>query len=963
MKTQISRNSFQANKRYAGVYQQQGRMLTDADWNNLVDVLKGHLSEALKDVTGTGSPRTGALTIDTTALTIIPGDLYVDGFRASLPGTADERIPVTDQPDFPEAPELPDPSVDPYVLYADVWERSLTALEDPGLRDAGLNGADTGTRTQTMLQIKTCPETVDPENAIPQHGDAALTLTLHGNRESGDPCDPCAGQVDAGGGRIGNYLFRLEVHRFEGTADDPAHLTLKWSSENGAEQYDALDDGSMPPGFVDSRYMYEFFNLTTEKHLGVHRAPGFSPTPGILTPDYDIPDGTLAPKVFVRRWDGYCELVYNGSAWSLSVGWDKGVDLSTTAADTAPGYVSLGSSLIVNLEALALKLALNGGTFVAGDYWLAPVREAEHGPGSRVLADTPPEGIVHHYLRLARVAADGSVQLFDDDADRRRHSFPPLTDLWASDVDYRAECSEGLFQDFSGTVKEALDKVCAIQARDVGFPKPCDTSIYQGQTVATVEDALKLLCDVKAGQIAYQPGSGCTALPGINTVQAALDALCVRPAGGGCKVTVGEGGQFDTLDKAIQTLLSQKVFDICICLLPGEHTFGGVWQKEKEFERFNLTISGCGPGTKVILKDSLRFIGLTSLRLENFNINAMSDELPVTVDGCAGLDISNLHHVGLAIKTPLIRLAGGEQVRLVGNILEAYTTVGMVKPQKVFDFDPELMDLYTAPQRDDFLGRCGDKADQLARLHQNERRAIAREILVKLEQTGEDLTPNERMSYQQLTNALSLENVEAPTLYDRLREVRDQAHHAAAGAGVVFMDALASVALENNTVFGSVCFYGMPRAEDLGRNEIAKLAEMLKASGLVRFLAHGASLQALDNRISRCSVGAPMLKTVRELVAAGEGMIQGLYRTAQFESNIVAVARNQLLFENLTLASEDFQTLLDPIGWVVGETAIYTGNRVRRTRDPNSGQPVGGGRMQTAARDLAKAANLPDGSW
>ena len=33
MKTQISRDAFRAGRRDSSVYQQQGRMLTDADWN------------------------------------------------------------------------------------------------------------------------------------------------------------------------------------------------------------------------------------------------------------------------------------------------------------------------------------------------------------------------------------------------------------------------------------------------------------------------------------------------------------------------------------------------------------------------------------------------------------------------------------------------------------------------------------------------------------------------------------------------------------------------------------------------------------------------------------------------------------------------------------------------------------------------------------------------------------------
>ncbi|WP_172684239.1 hypothetical protein, partial [Desulfosarcina cetonica] len=59
-------------------------------------------------------------------------------------------------------------------------------------------------------------------------------------------------------GRVGNYLFRLEVHAVAGAADSPTALTLKWSSENGAEQFSAQAEGLMPPGFVNARFLYEF---------------------------------------------------------------------------------------------------------------------------------------------------------------------------------------------------------------------------------------------------------------------------------------------------------------------------------------------------------------------------------------------------------------------------------------------------------------------------------------------------------------------------------------------------------------------------------------------------------------------------------------------------------------------------------------------------------------------------------
>jgi len=225
MKTQISRDSFQPEKRYSGIHQQQGRMITDADWNELVAICREQLVRALADVVGDGSPRAGAVSL-TADRKIQPGDLYVDGIRAELPGSV--PLAANAQPDLPGYPAFP--ATGPYVVYADVWERAVTSLEDGALRDPGLHGADTCSRAQTMLQVKACPESVNPETAIPRRGNAALTLTLHTSLEAGDPCDPCAGLISAGKGRIGSYLFRLEVHAFDGEATNPTRLVLKWSS-------------------------------------------------------------------------------------------------------------------------------------------------------------------------------------------------------------------------------------------------------------------------------------------------------------------------------------------------------------------------------------------------------------------------------------------------------------------------------------------------------------------------------------------------------------------------------------------------------------------------------------------------------------------------------------------------------------------------------------------------------------
>jgi hypothetical protein len=78
------------------------------------------------------------------------------------------------------------------VLYADVWDRPVTALERPELMDPALHGADTATRSQTLLQVKWCANTLDPlDPAVnPPMGNGLATLTLRKIDSGSDPATP-----------------------------------------------------------------------------------------------------------------------------------------------------------------------------------------------------------------------------------------------------------------------------------------------------------------------------------------------------------------------------------------------------------------------------------------------------------------------------------------------------------------------------------------------------------------------------------------------------------------------------------------------------------------------------------------------------------------------------------------------------------------------------------------------------
>jgi len=543
MKTQISRWTDDPAKRRSGIYQQQGRMISDADLNELVELLKRRVDAALGEVVGNGVPRTpgAGVGLVSDGPTLRPGTLYADGVRARLePASAGvTSFTLQQQADFPAAPAWPGGN---QVLYADVWELATTALQDASLLDPGLHGADTTTRTQILAQVKWCPtDSGLGEANNPAIGNATLELAIRQGGEARDECDPCATAI-ALDARVGNYLFRLEVHDVQGAAGEPDALTLKWSSENAAEHHLQAD---VPAEFKRGNWIYEFFSDTTERHLGVHHAGSFTPQRAILKdgwPDAaQLPDKDEYP--YVRRWDGCCTLA-QAAAWSLSgaaTAKDKGLALVELPddADATHGHYELDDDYFtVQLAGLTLKLALNDKKFVAGDYWLAAVREDAVGAARVQPAQSTPVGIVHRYLRLA--SADGAtVTPFDDDAGRRRLSFPPLTNLKADRVGYDNEPAQDNWRDIlevggpalPDNVQQALDLlVQRLESSDIGYQLPdCAPLAHTlrsllwdaaAPTAQKIKDVLTtLLCQLDSSKIPYSAGDD------DNTVKDKLDAL------------------------------------------------------------------------------------------------------------------------------------------------------------------------------------------------------------------------------------------------------------------------------------------------------------------------------------------------------------------------------------------------------------------------------------------------------
>lgn len=503
MKGSNSRFSYRPEQRYSNSAHVQGGMVTDADLTEA-----GQLHQARDEAQGAvtvhwGTPATGgAIDIDSNGIPALKqGWIIAQGKQGELraasqnPGTNGLAL-FSDQADLPLGPT---PGTGRALLFADLWERPVFALQDRYLADPGLHGAETTYRTRTMTQLKSLPLSGtdalqnaqkmlrDGTGPFAGGGTALATVTPKDTEIAVDDCDPCADEVNVEQA-LPNALFRLEVIRVERDSNGNAlSAQLAWSMDNAAaiEASSALTDASARAAFERKKAVYEFFSDATEAQIGWF--------PGTHQPERPVLSNTLfpvaqptgganggAPYSHVRRWDGAATLDITANAVTAPLGSGK--------MALASGKATL------TIDAFSLDLAVKDATLMAGDYWLVELRRyAPEAQRIRLVGgvenkNAPPLGIRHHFCPLFVIENGQPLAL--DDADKRRLSFPALS---------------------------------AIPATHVGFTPQCPDFYDKADNVA---DALNALCDLDATQVAYNPSDDCERFDGVTTVAEAFETLC-----------------------------------------------------------------------------------------------------------------------------------------------------------------------------------------------------------------------------------------------------------------------------------------------------------------------------------------------------------------------------------------------------------------------------------------------------
>jgi hypothetical protein len=412
MKGDITRKTFDPGKHYTGVLSQQGRVQTDADYNEQVDIANHLRHTGHRDIIGaSGAPADNpgfALRNEDGNLIIGRGHYYLDGILC----VNEAEHAFTEQPDLPGQDFPPNEGHGFYLAYLDVWQRHITALKDPGIREVALGGPDTTTRTQTVCQVKLfrLQEQAHCLSALPDWeqfiapSDGRLSARTDPSQEADGSC---LVPPDAGFSGLENQLYRVEVHQSGG----PDEATFKWDRDNGSIAFsieDFLDDQPTDRIRLSSVGKYDIRSLNPDEDLleitddirelngepgELHRIASIDPVTGIITLEEPVDGLSQDHRPRVRRW--------------------KGEETNISADGNI--FHSLENGVEVRIE---------GDRFRTGDYWLIPARTATrnvewptqiNGNGDPEPLLRPPLGIEHGYARLALLEfVGGDFSVFED---------------------------------------------------------------------------------------------------------------------------------------------------------------------------------------------------------------------------------------------------------------------------------------------------------------------------------------------------------------------------------------------------------------------------------------------------------------------------------------------------------------------------------------------------------------------
>ena len=426
MKGDFSRIRFTPSENFTSVLQQQGRVSLDADANEQCAIDEYLRTTQIIDTIGAvGGPVGSAgfeISVEDSTIRISKGRYYVQGLLCEGLATDYMDQPFLIDPSVTDAEyleELDAGTIDAICVQLQVWQRLVTALDDPCLLEPALGQADTTARLQTVWRVVASPILPPAPPPTPPTVPSAPTgltgVTINQNlaaterlltksglaitREpvsfgtiastgtiasaptivpveragrlcvqlsnTGDDCS-CQPIPPAGYQGLENQLYRIEIHQ----PGDETTATFKWSRENASIVAAVTSYSGTNPQtiFVDS--------------LGKDANLGFAANQWV-----EISDDTTEFGDVPNHWGQLCQISSVSPA-----GQPPSITFTATAPAVDPtknarvrrwdqpgtgtaGDMPLSVTAPIDIEN-GIQVTFCAGTYKSGDYWLIPARTA-----------------------------------------------------------------------------------------------------------------------------------------------------------------------------------------------------------------------------------------------------------------------------------------------------------------------------------------------------------------------------------------------------------------------------------------------------------------------------------------------------------------------------------------------------------------------------------------------------------
>lgn len=426
MKGDFTRVTFDPSRHFSRVLMQQGRVQLDADFNEQSAILLHYMRTLVADLIGPyGGPPGGEAgfelkpTEDSGRFTIGVGHYYVDGILVENQD-ANAELTIED-------------GEGTYIAYLDVWERHVTHLQVPAIREVALGGPDTCTRAEVVWAVRWdrieggedmnigCDAAEEWVGRLRRREQLGMRPHMRARlSDEGQGEDACSIPPESRYRGNENQLYRIEIRRGgmpwngvaerDGTPAGNAHeaATFVWSRDNGSVVFEIVRQQGSRVSLAslgrDARTALsvgdwvEIMDDDTE----------LAGEPGILAQvervdTVDIAVTLKAPDGTAPIWPEYDDKT---SAHPLLRRWDHSKIAGQSMHEGAILITDDEENWLEIEDGIEVAFRRGQAEFRTGDYWLVAARVATgniewpEGTDQQPLA-LPPAGIDHHLAPLA----------------------------------------------------------------------------------------------------------------------------------------------------------------------------------------------------------------------------------------------------------------------------------------------------------------------------------------------------------------------------------------------------------------------------------------------------------------------------------------------------------------------------------------------------------------------------------